>query len=133
MPDLSPDEVDREHQLAERPLTRGDCAGAARPCPWVGCKFHLYFEVHAITGAIRIHHPNLEPWELAETCSLDVADRGGATLEVVGGLFNITRERVRQVETKAAFQARARAMELGIEDKDAWFTHPQGTDMPEGG
>jgi DNA-directed RNA polymerase sigma subunit (sigma70/sigma32) len=35
---------------------------------------------------------------MAETCALDVADRGGATLEEVGDLLNITRERVRQME-----------------------------------
>jgi hypothetical protein len=35
-----------------------------------------------------------------ETCALDVADRGGATLEDVGAIMNLTRERIRQVEVK---------------------------------
>jgi Sigma-70, region 4 len=35
---------------------------------------------------------------MEETCSLDVADRGGETLEAVGAYLNITRERVRQLE-----------------------------------
>jgi hypothetical protein len=37
---------------------------------------------------------------MAETCALDVADRGGATLEEVGAIMNLTRERIRQVEVK---------------------------------
>jgi hypothetical protein len=32
---------------------------------------------------------------------LDVADRGGTTLEDVGAIMNLTRERIRQVEVKA--------------------------------
>jgi len=35
------------------------------------------------------------------SCALDVADRGGATLEEVGALINVTRERVRQIEVMA--------------------------------
>jgi hypothetical protein len=38
---------------------------------------------------------------MAETCSLDVADRGGLTLEGIGALLNVTRERVRQIEERA--------------------------------
>ena len=33
-----------------------------------------------------------------ESCVLDVADRGGATLEEIGDAMGITRERVRQLE-----------------------------------
>ena len=62
--------------LYDRPKTRGDCqhgAHAERPCPFVSCKHHIY---------------------------LDVADRGGLTLEEVGEIMNLTRERVRQLETR---------------------------------
>jgi hypothetical protein len=37
---------------------------------------------------------------MTETCALDVADRGGTTLEEVGAIMNLTRERIRQVEVK---------------------------------
>lgn len=86
-----------------RPETRADCVqgvNAERPCPFVSCKYHLFLDVNPRSGAIKVNFPNLEVWEMTETCALDVADRGGVTLEDVGALMNITRERVRQLETK---------------------------------
>ena len=54
-----------------RPKTRDHCLRMERPCLFVSCKHHLY---------------------------LDVAARGGMTLEEVGEILNLTRERIRQVE-----------------------------------
>jgi hypothetical protein len=85
---------------ADRPQTRADCVGGARPCPFVSCKHHLYLDVSARTGAIKLNFPDLEVWEMTETCALDIADRGGTTLEEVGAIMNLTRERIRQVEVK---------------------------------
>ena len=42
---------------------------------------------------------------MAETCSLDVADRGGMTLEEVGDLLGGTREYIHQVEARALAKA----------------------------
>jgi hypothetical protein len=84
----------------ERPTVRSQCAGGERPCPWVSCRYHLYLSVNPESGAITINFPNQEPWDLKETCALDVAERGGITLEEVGELMNLTRERVRQLEVK---------------------------------
>ena len=83
-----------------RPKMREDCALGERPCPFVSCKHHLYLDVSARTGAIKLNFPDLEVWEMTETCALDVADRGGTTLEEVGAIMNLTRERIRQVEVK---------------------------------
>lgn len=94
----------------ERPRTRGDCLqgeNAQRPCPFVSCKHHLYLDVSPRSGAIKLNFPHLEVWDLPETCALDVADRGGATLEETGHLLNITRERVRQIETKSLAKIKA--------------------------
>jgi hypothetical protein len=85
---------------SERPRTRSECADAPRPCPFVSCKHHLYLDVSARTGAIKLNFPDLEVWDMADTCALDVADRGGTTLEEVGAIMNLTRERIRQVEVK---------------------------------
>ncbi len=89
-----------EVEEIEHPKVRADCAGGERPCPFVSCKHHLYLDVSARTGAIKLNFPDLEVWEMTETCALDVADRGGTTLEEVGAIMNLTRERIRQVEVK---------------------------------
>ncbi|MDB4972458.1 MAG: DNA-binding protein AsgB [Myxococcaceae bacterium] len=83
-----------------RPETRGECADMERPCPFVSCKYHLYIDVHPVRGSIKINFPDIEVWEMTDTCALDIADRGGITLEEVGEIMNLTRERVRQVETQ---------------------------------
>ncbi len=84
-----------------KPRTRAECVDGARPCPYVSCQHHLFLDVSARTGAIKLNFPDLEVWEMNETCALDVADRGGTTLEDVGAIMNLTRERIRQVEVKA--------------------------------
>jgi len=62
--------------VLERPRTRAECADGPRPCPWVSCRHHLYGYVDAV-GHYRVAKPWLHPWELAESCSLDVAEQGG--------------------------------------------------------
>jgi hypothetical protein len=83
------------------PKTRGECAGGLRPCPFVSCSHNLYLDVDRQSGSIKLNFPDLEPEELVHSCALDVADRGGATLDTVGEIMNLTRERVRQIEVKA--------------------------------
>jgi len=85
----------------KRPETRADCEGHVGPCPWVRCKWHLYLSVNEDNGNIKLNFPDLEVWELPETCALDVADREGMTLEEVGAIMNLTRERIRQLEVIA--------------------------------
>ncbi len=95
-----------------RPRTRADCEGGARPCLFVSCKHHLYLDVNPRSGSVKLNFPDKELWELAETCALDVADRGGVTLEEVGVIMNLTRERVRQVETSGLHHLRVLADDL---------------------
>lgn len=85
----------------ERPSGPGACEDGPRPCPYVSCKWHLYLDVNPETGSIKLNFPDLEVDELAETCAIDVARQGAHILEEVGELFNLTRERVRQVEVRA--------------------------------
>jgi hypothetical protein len=99
----------------ERPHTREDCLKMPRPCPFVSCEHHLYLDVNPDSGAIKLNFPHLEVWEMAETCSLDVADRGGITLEDVGAILNLTRERIRQVEVRGLVKIRTKNSEaLGL-------------------
>jgi hypothetical protein len=94
--------------LAElRPKSRGDCNAAPRPCPWVGCRYHTYLD--ATTGGILMNRPALEVWELgADSCALDLADRGAQTPSTIGRVLNVTAERVRQLEEIAIRKLRLR-------------------------
>lgn len=97
-----PGDVELLHELADnRPATRADCEAGERPCPFLSCRYHLYLDITP-AGGITLNFPDLELHEMAETCALDVADRQGITLEHVGSLMNLTRERIRQIEVKAA-------------------------------
>ena len=84
--------------LAGRPKTRADCVGQVRPCPWMGCRHHLALEISPHSGKIKVNFPDVELEDMAETCALDVAERGGESLDIVGRLTNLTRERIRQIE-----------------------------------
>lgn len=110
---LSQKEMRRENRLdalrlgpkepvitAPFPRTRAECVDSCRPCPFVSCKHHLYLDVNDI-GSIVISHPDVQPREMHISCALDVADDGPISLEQVGSIMNITRERVRQLEVIA--------------------------------
>lgn len=97
----------------DRPRTRDDCVNGPRPCPYVACRHHLYLDVTR-GGGIKLNFPDLEVWEMTETCALDVADRGGATLDQVGNIMNLTRERVRQVEVETFAKLVQRKDALGL-------------------
>lgn len=108
---------------AEGPLGCGDCVDGPRPCPFVSCRHHLYLDV--VRGSIKLHFPDLDPDELDFSCSLDLAELGGLTLEQTGATMNITRERVRQLTEKAELsmkrmlvRARVRVPDLLPEEHD---------------
>ncbi|WP_437330342.1 sigma factor-like helix-turn-helix DNA-binding protein [Sorangium sp. So ce381] len=99
-----------------KPRARAECVDGPRPCPYVSCQHHLYLDVSARTGAIKLNFPDLEVWDMNETCALDVADRGGTTLEDVGAIMNLTRERIRQVEVKALAKLEALKDMMALRD-----------------
>lgn len=95
----------------EHPVTRADCleggSNAQRPCPFVSCKHHLYLDVNERSGSIKVNFPEIEVWDLPNSCALDIADRGEKTLEEVAEIVNLTRERIRQLETRGLEKLRA--------------------------
>ncbi len=122
-----PDDTEVEFNLdAIRPKSRDDCIDGERPCPFVGCKHHLYLEVNKDNGTITFNFPSKEVEELTDSCALDVAARGGVTLEDVGDMFNLTRERIRQIEGKALVKLknnhRARAVREEMEGEDGKYS-----------
>jgi hypothetical protein len=94
-----------------RPESRAECISAQRPCPWMSCRFHLGLEMSPV-GGLRYHDPERLD-EMADTCALDVADRGAITLDEVGTLTGVTRERIRQVESYALYQIKSAPGRLG--------------------
>src|SRR6185312_10592112 len=99
-----------------KPRTRVECVDGPRPCPYVSWQHHLFLDVSNRTGAIKLNFPDLEVWDMNETCALDVADRGGTTLEDVGAIMNLTRERIRQVEVKALAKLEALRDMMALRD-----------------
>jgi hypothetical protein len=112
----------------DRPRTRSDCVHGARPCLFVACKHHLYLDVNPETGSIKVNFPDKEPWELEDTCALDVAERGGVTLEEVGELLNLTRERVRQVEVEGLQKLRDVSAKHELDAFIGWDPHQDDID-----
>ncbi len=93
---------------ASRPKTRADCAGGVRPCPYMGCRMHLLTNTRSRSSLSFAGLPSGATddevidrlMEMEHTCALDVVDESpdGLTLEEVGELVGVTRERVRQIE-----------------------------------
>lgn len=118
--EVDPEEAELLKTISElRPKNRADCATGPRPCLFVSCKHHLYLDVNPETGSVKLNFPDKEIWELAETCALDVADKGGITLEEVGSIMNLTRERIRQVETRGLLKLRAATEGKTVEEMEA--------------
>jgi len=99
-----------------RPKTRGDCLqgeNAQRPCPFASCRWNLALDVNQKNGGIKINFPDANGdvnWDaMPESCALDVADRAGITLEEVGEIVGLVRERIRQIETKGLAKIKALA------------------------
>ena len=80
---------------------RGNCEDIPRPCPFASCHHHLLLEVTR-AGNIKFRTQAREPDQLPpdRSCALDMAEEGGHTLEVVGTVMGVTRERVRQIEVR---------------------------------
>ena len=102
---LTSSEILAAHRLPilddyDRPVRRGDCLRMPRPCPFASCRHHLAVDVSP-GGTLKLNFPDVEIEDMKETCSLDIADRHGVQLEVVGEIMSLTRERVRQIEVRA--------------------------------
>ena len=114
---VDPEEADLLKQMDDtRPRTRADCVNGPRPCMFVSCKHNLYLDVNPETGSIKLNFPDKEIWELEHTCALDVAEKGGITLEEVGEIMNLTRERIRQLETRGLARLKALAEMASLQD-----------------
>ena len=103
-----------------RPATRNDCAVAVRPCPYVGCRYNLYLDVDEKSGSIRLNYPDKEVWDAAFSCALDESEKGGLTLEEVGEIMGVTRERIRQIESVAVNRMKRGCSEDLLPQEELW-------------
>lgn len=92
-------------ELLPRPMSREQCRGSVRPCPWVSCRYNLYLDVRR-DGIIKLNFPDRDPDEMTTSCSLDLAEDGPRTLDQVAVLMGMSRERARQIEEHAMSQIR---------------------------
>jgi hypothetical protein len=86
-------------EAVHRPRSRVECPDS-RPCGYIGCRQNLWCDITDL-GRIAVRPGGLEPWDVDESCALDLAERGGMTLEEVARVLSMTRERVRQIEQAA--------------------------------
>lgn len=94
-----------------RPKTRAERVDGPRPCPFASCRHHLLLEISRKTGFIRFQAE--EPEQLVDTCSLDVADRGGLLRKDVARQLGVSSEQVRRIEEAALRKlGRTRSREL---------------------
>lgn len=114
-PEMAPEPAQTSEDLsypswAVRPRTRGDCLKGGpdeqRPCPWITCAYHPYIEI-SDRGRVDV-----DVSAMKNTCVLDVADDDGATLEEIGDMFGVTRERIRQLEESGLRRLRKRGVIL---------------------
>jgi hypothetical protein len=142
-------ELNRLSIYDDRPRTRGDCIGAERPCPWASCKYHLAVET---TAANAIKSPlmssalfegaldeEVERWtsrvadricEMAESCALDIADRGGITFGDFADIAGLTPGQMRSVLERATVKLRDGLEEY--RDHKPSETHHALSDLDDG-
>lgn len=80
--------------------------GAVNPCPFHQCRHNLHDE--QIAALARGMRP-----DQSVTCALDAEIDGGLTLDRVGQILGVSRERVRQIENLAFRSMRRRAKFAG--------------------
>jgi hypothetical protein len=91
-----------------RPKTREDCKNDVRPCPWVGCQFHLYLDVDDRNEIIFNHentvfndddleNPDLR--KMVHTCVLDIVDKidDGLTFCEIAEYLGCTVKKVKEI------------------------------------
>jgi hypothetical protein len=102
----------------------------------VSCAQHLALDVHEQTGNVKVTFPG-EGGEpdldaMRDTCALDVADRGGETLDEVGAATNLTRERIRQLEAVALRALRVLPLTCELADVEHVDSRGEVADADDG-
>jgi predicted nucleic acid-binding Zn ribbon protein len=115
--------VNVDWQPTDCPRLNGDRG----PCPFVSCRNHLFTDLNA-AGNVVIDPRVAEIESAPYTCAIDLyhSDREW-TLDAVGDVFNVTRERIRQIEQGALEKLRRGLARRGLRLEDlVTIDHPEG-------
>ena len=100
--------ADRLHQAMPRRLE--ECPDDDEQCPYVACRYHLWTDIvgrsvrYGKQGSEREYRYEMvqtDAWGSWPTCALRAARQGPRTLDEVGDVLGVTRERVRQIQVAA--------------------------------
>lgn len=122
----------REIAQEQRPTIRQECRPRWQPCPFIGCRHHLFLDILE-DGRVRVNFPHLDPTEIPYACSLDVSealelkedipgicrdnDDDMTIYAIMGVALNLTGERARQL-TLEAMESFRKVWERLSEDED---------------
>lgn len=105
-----------------RPITRADCRLGPRPCPFVGCRYHLFLDF-TVMGSIKFNFgDSVDALDaMPDTCALDVAERGEHDMATLASRVNVTPARVQQEVAEAMQHVRrlARTDAIALNPEDA--------------
>ena len=88
-----------------RPKTYEDCLEVGwgtkeNPCPFVGCKNHLFLEINEL-GELKFPHKKKDFDEIDETCLNRAIENGPLDFQQITNLIGVVRERARQIKNEA--------------------------------
>lgn len=91
-----------EPKRHSRPRTRSECRIGPRPCPYVGCRYHLFLDFTPM-GSIKFNFgDSVDALDaMPDTCALDVAERGEHDMATLAARVNVTPARVQQEVAEA--------------------------------
>ncbi len=95
-----------------RPTIRAQCPDV-RPCPFVGCRYHLYIDVDE-DGQIKYNFPHMEPWELHHSCALDIAEKSSEMNSQIdiARITGISKNIIKKIEDSAIEKLTSRGQEI---------------------
>jgi hypothetical protein len=130
-------------RLMTRPRQRADCQEAPRPCPWIGCKWHLCWERRDLRRLILSQaDPALVAariMEMDESCVLDCAQAPRSDREV-GAVLKVTHQAVAQTCARGLAKLRGKSSlkrgqdeSVGADSPPAWRWGGDGGSGRSGG